>query len=124
MVAPARNPYITPEEYLRRERDAEVKSEYWDGVFVAMAGGKKEHERISGNIYRQLGNRLEGSSCEPFTSGQSVHIPAYNRYVYPDVSVACEAQFTGIEGMDVLVNPSLVFEVLSKTTAATDLTAK
>lgn len=124
MVAHPKKEYITAEEYLRREQEAECKSEYWDGVIVAMAGGKKAHERISGNFYHYLRNRLDESSCETFTGGQSVHIPAYNRYVYPDVSVACDAQFTGIDGIDVLVNPIVIVEVLSKSTAAVDMTTK
>lgn len=124
MVAPARKTYITPEEYLRQESEADAKSEYWDGVLVAMSGGKKEHERISGDFYTALSIRLAGTSCEPFTSGQSVHIPTHNRYVYPDVAVACEAQFVGLDGIDVLTNPILVVEVLSESTAKTDLTTK
>jgi Uma2 family endonuclease len=124
MVAYARIPYVTPEEYLRREREAEGKSEYWDGVIVAMAGGTEELERISGSIYALLYNQLRGTPCEPFTSNMSVHIPAYNRYVYPDVSVACEAHFVDIDGMHVLTNPMLVVEVLSKSTAVIDLTSK
>ncbi len=124
MVARIKQPYVTPREYLERERDAEAKSEYWDGVIVAMAGGKKEHEFISGNLYYQLRTQLEESYCQPFTSGQSVHIPAFNRYVYPDVSVACGPEFTGIEGFDVLVNPVLVAEVLSESTALIDYTRK
>jgi Uma2 family endonuclease len=124
MAIPARQPYITPEEYLRREREAEVRSEYWDGVIVAMAGGKKEHSRISGDIYYQLNVCLDGSPYEPFTSSLSVHIPAFNRYVYPDVSVACEAQFESMYGIDVLVNPVVIVEVLSESTARTDLTSK
>lgn len=124
MVAPARKPYITPEEYLRREQGAECKSEYWNGVIVAMAGGTKAHERLSGNFYHTLRNHLDGSPCEPFTGNMSVHIPAHNRYVYPDVSVACAPQFIGIDGIDVLVNPVVVVEILSKSTAATDMTTK
>jgi Uma2 family endonuclease len=124
MVAYAQPEYISPEEYLLRERDAKVKSEYWDGVLVAMAGGSEEHDYICGDLYRHLGNRLEGSACTPFTGNMSVHIPAFNRYVYPDVSVACTPQFTGIEGHRVLVNPVLVAEVLSPSTQQTDVIEK
>lgn len=124
MAASAKMPFITPEEYLRREREAEGKSEYWDGVIVAMAGGTEEHERISGSIYALLYNQLRDTPCEPFTSNMSVRIPAYNRYVYPDVSVACDAQFDDVDGMHVLANPVLVVEVLSKSTAVIDLTSK
>jgi Uma2 family endonuclease len=124
MAAHSRRSYITPEEYLRREREAIVKSEYWDGVLVAMAGGTEEHERISGDIYTLLNIRLRDTPCEPFTGNMSVRIPAYNRYVYPDVSVACDAQFDDVDGVRMLTNPVLVVEVLSKSTALIDLTSK
>lgn len=124
MVAHAKKPALTPEEYLRREREAEVKSEYWDGVVIAMAGGTEAHERISGDLYTLLNVQLRDSPCEPFTGNMSVHIPAYNRYVYPDVSVARDAQFEDADGMRVLINPVLAVEVLSKSTAVIDLTIK
>jgi Uma2 family endonuclease len=124
MVAQARRPYITLEEYLRRELEAETKSEYWDGVIVAMSGGTTAHERISGDIHTLLNNGLRNTPCEPFTSNMSVRIPAFNRYVYPDVSVACDAQFEDISGIHMLANPVVIFEVLSKSTATVDLTSK
>ncbi len=123
MVVHAKKPVLTPEEYLLREREAEVKSEYWDGVLVAMAGGSKEHECISDDIHGMLYAQLLGKDCRAFR-GISVHLPAYNRYVYPDVSVACQPQYVGLDGIDVLVNPVLVVEVLSKSTALADLTTK
>jgi Uma2 family endonuclease len=124
MVAYAKEPFITPEEYLQRERDAEGRSEYWDGVIIAMAGGTEEHDRISGDIHTLLNSQLINTPCEPFTGNMSVYVPAHNRYVYPDVSVACRPEFIGIDGLRVLVNPRVVFEVLSKSTAKTDQTLK
>jgi Uma2 family endonuclease len=123
MVARASQPYIPPDVYLQRERDAEFKSEYWNGVIVAMSGGSREHEYIADNIRGALYTLMRGKPCRSFGS-IPVHIPTCNRYVYPDASIACSPEFTGIDGIDVLTNPVLVVEVLSKSTAKTDLTTK
>src|SRR5438128_797705 len=58
MVAHARVPYVTPQEYLEHERSAETKSEYYDGDIVAMAGASPEHDRVTGNIFAGLHAQL------------------------------------------------------------------
>ncbi len=116
MVAQPQRNYIPPEEYLLRERDAETKSEYADGQIVAMAGASPEHDRIAGDIFGELRSQLKGASCEPFTSDVRLWAPECNRYFYPDTTVACGAQFQVLEGMESLLNASVVIEVLSPTT--------
>src|SRR5262249_33624204 len=111
----------TQEEYLEGERAAETKSEYYDGVIVAMAGASPEHDRISGNLLRHFGNQLEGTPCEPFTSDMRVRVPECNRYYYPDVSIACGgSEFEGLSGVRSLLNPTVIVEVLSESTEKTD----
>jgi Uma2 family endonuclease len=39
--------YLTPAEYLARERKAEIKSEYYAGEVFAMSGGSREHSLIA-----------------------------------------------------------------------------
>lgn len=63
---------------------------------------------------------MRGTQCEPFTSDVRVHLPACNRYFYPDVSVACGGTFENVDGVRSLQNPSLVVEVLSPSTANMD----
>jgi Uma2 family endonuclease len=125
MVAHPKPCYVTPEEYLARERAAETKSEYYDGVIVAMAGASPEHDRIAVDFLRHLGNQLERSPCEPFSSDMRVRVPACNRYYYPDVSVACGgSQFEALVGVRSLLNPRLIVEVLSESTEKNDRTDK
>src|SRR5215813_12650657 len=105
MIAQVKQTYITPEEYLRWERKSETKSEYHDGELVAMAGASWEHNLITGNIGRHLGNQLEGRRCVVVTSDMRVRVPECNRYYYPDVVVVCgEPQFEDSE-LDTLLNP-------------------
>ena len=111
---------VTPEEYLERERTAEFKSEYRDGVIVAMSGPSLRHVIITGNlgfhIRLQLGNR----GCIVLTTDMRLGVRAANFYVYPDVIVMCGQPELGDEWQDILLNPTLIIEVLSKSTAKYD----
>lgn len=113
-------PHITPQEYLERERKAETRSEYYGGVIVAMTGASWEHNLITGNIARRLGNQLEGKPCVVVTNDLRVRALKRRSYYYPDVVVVCgEPLFEDVE-FDTLINPTLVIEVLSDSTEATD----
>ena len=113
-------PFITPEEYLKIERKAETKSEYWNGHMYAMAGATRDHARIVTNLVAALHARLKGKGCNVYSSDLRVHIPATGLYAYPDVTIVCgEEQFLD-DQFDTLVNPILIVEVLSETTQGYD----
>ena len=121
MVALREPNYITPQEYLEWEETAETKSEYHDGVIVAMAGADPEHNKIAFDICAALGPQLREASCEGFGGDQRVRVPACNKYFYPDVSIACEEpQYESIKGIRSLLNPTLIIEVLSASTERSD----
>jgi Uma2 family endonuclease len=121
MVAQTKVTYITPQEYLEMERDAETKSEYDDGVIVAMAGSSPEHSAITFNLSVKLGVQLDGLPCRGFTSDLRVRVPVCNKYYYPDVTIVCNRpEFELLAGVRSLLNPTLLIEVLSNSTAATD----
>ena len=112
--------YVTPQDYLAHERKAQTRSEYHDGVVVAMAGASWEHNQITRNLVRHLANQMDGSSCEPVVSDMRVHIPECNRYFYPDVMLVCGGPRFEDAKMDSLLNPSLIVEVLSDSTEKAD----
>ena len=110
---------LSPEEYLTIERQAEYKSEYVDGVIYALAGSKR-HNLIAGNIITELNIQLRKTPCEVFPSDMKVRVPDSRKFFYPDVSVVCaESRFADDE-RDVLLNPILIVEILSESTAAFD----
>lgn len=116
--------YLTPEEYLAIERKAEYKSEYIDGMMYAMAGGSPEHNSISGNVHTLINVQLWDGPCRVFNSDMKVRVPSTRKFHYPDVSVVCdEPQFADDE-RDVLLNPLLLAEVSSKSTAKYDRNEK
>ena len=102
------------EEYLSRESVAEYKSEFYQGEIFAMTGGTPTHNLISVNIVSQLRVSLRGSGCRPFSSDQRVRIPANGLSTYPDIAVVCgELELDEID-TDAIINPVVIFEVLSK----------
>ena len=107
-------------EYLDLERAAETKHEYVDGLVVAMAGGTPEHSRLSANVTVALMNALRGRRCSAFSSDLRVHVPATGRTTYPDVTVVCDERQTAALDPDAIVNPTVIVEVLSPTTEASD----
>jgi Uma2 family endonuclease len=112
--------FLTEQEYLARERKAEFKSEFYRGETFAMAGATREHNLISANISRGLGNQLEKRPCEVYQSDMKVRVATTGLITYPDVVVGCgELQFAD-DVTDVLLNPTVVVEVLSPSTAAYD----
>jgi Uma2 family endonuclease len=113
-------PYLTPEQYLAIERGAEFKSEYFDGEMFAMAGASHRHNLITTNVVRELSTQLKGRPCETYASDMRVKVSASELYTYPDVVVACsDIRFDDEQG-DTLLNPTLIVEVLSKSTEAYD----
>jgi Uma2 family endonuclease len=112
--------FFTAEQYLEIDRAAEFKSEYFDGEIFAMSGASTPHNIIVWNLILSLGKQLEGRPCQGFPSDARVCIDRKSRYAYPDVSVVCgKAEF--LDGrLDVLLNPTLVVEVLSRSTESHD----
>lgn len=113
----------TLEEYLAFEREAEEKHEYVDGEIIAMAGASREHNLIGGNIFANLHLGLRGKNCESYANDMRVRM-RNRRYGYPDVVVVCGAPQFDDDEFDVLLNPTVVVEVLSKSTRFRDKTEK
>jgi Uma2 family endonuclease len=119
-MSAAPKPFLSPEEYLARERRAETKSEYYDGEIFAVAGGSEEHSIIAVNVAGALNFRLADRPCKVYNSDMRVQVDQDGPYAYPDVSVVCgEAEFAD-EKRDTLLNPTVLVEVLSPTTEAWD----
>ena len=120
LVMPVKTRPITPEEYLRIEREAPFKSEYYGGEMFAMASGGRYHSLIKVNIAGTLRAFLKGHRCTAYDSNLRVSIPGEGLYTYPDLSIFCEPM-TFMPGTDdTATNPTIIIEVLSKTTEAYD----
>jgi len=113
-------PYYTPEQYLELEQDAGYKSEYLSGQIFAMAGGSPEHSAIGNNIGGEMRSLLRGTSCAVFNSDLRVTVMQTGLMTYPDVTVICGEQHRHPLDRHSIINPTVLFEVLSPTTEAYD----
>ncbi len=113
------------EEYLELDAHSETRCEYFNGEIVDMAGGSLTHNLISSNLIQTLGRKLAERPCTVLTADMRLKVPLALPYRYPDVSVVCgEIQIEKIGEIELLINPLLIVEVLSPTTAAYDRGAK
>ena len=116
--------YYTVEEYLEREETAQVKHEYLDGRIYAMTGGTPNHARLVGNVHTALAIQLRGRPCEAFISELMVRVEKTGLHTYPDGSALCgEPRFAGRHESTqdlILLNPSVLVEVLSPSTERYD----
>jgi Uma2 family endonuclease len=110
----------TPEEYLALERKAEHKSEYFAGEIFAMSGASRKHNLITFNLAREIGNQLRGRPCEAYVADMRVKVTPTGLYTYPDVVVVCGEPRFEDSHVDTLLNPTVIFEVLSESTEAYD----
>ena len=114
----------TAEEYLEMERAADEKHEFYQGEIFAMAGASYEHNLIVGNIAGELRNALRRRPCTVLPSDMKVRVAASGLYTYPDVTALCGPPQFADSKKDVLLNPGVIFEVLSTTTESYDRGAK
>lgn len=112
--------YLTPGEYLAWERKQPYKNEYHNGQIIAMSGASRSHNRITLDTATQINNQLMDSECEVFASEMRVRTSPEVSYFYPDVIVVCGEPRFEDDTFDTLLNPILVVEVLSPSTAAFD----
>ncbi len=116
--------YITQEEYLETERLALDKHEYFQGEIFAMSGASISHNIIFKNTFIDLGNKLKGKKCQPFGNDLRIFIPENTLYTYPDMSIICGEIETTDDNFDTATNPTVLIEILSKSTRGYDKGAK
>ena len=107
---------ISPQEYLRFERGAKEKHEYFEGQIIAMAGASLAHNRMVANLVKKIGSFLEDKSCEILPSDIRISVSSFESYMYPDATIVCGKPEMEDEKFDTLKNPSVIFEVLSPST--------
>lgn len=112
--------FITVEEYLQQEETALEKHEYYQGDVFAMAGGTIDHNTIVSNTIAEINAFLKGKTCRVFPSDLKVHIEANSLFTYPDISIVCGPVEKWKARNDVITNPIVIIEVLSKSTESYD----
>ncbi|MBL8207121.1 MAG: Uma2 family endonuclease [Blastocatellia bacterium] len=120
MSALPRHKY-TLEEYFDFIQTAEGRWEYWEGELFDMSGASEAHYEIEGNFLSCLKAPLVTRGCRAFTSNTAIKVPSLPPFRFSDFAALCgQAVFEKVGGIDVLTNPALIVEVLSKSTEAYD----
>ncbi|QTA79601.1 Putative restriction endonuclease domain-containing protein, DUF820 [Desulfonema limicola] len=116
--------YISPGEYFdMEEKSAEYKSEYYHGEIFAMTGASVNHNLIAMNTGASLHALLRDSDCAVFPGDIKIQVEALH-YTYPDISIVCgDIEYAGNRN-DVITNPVVIIEILSKSTMDYDKGSK
>ena len=113
--------HYTVEQYLAMEETSDARHEFRDGQIINMPGGTFGHNLIVKNVQSGINGRLGGSGCVAISNDMRVQVTGSGRYYYPDVVVVCGSPvFNPPDRQTTLVNPRVIVEVLSPSTADFD----
>lgn len=114
--------YSSIEHYLEQEEQTSIKHEFERGEILAMTDGSINHGILCGNAYTELRYAIKDNdqTCTALGSEIRIHIEAVDSIVYPDAMVICKEIETSKEDSEAVTNPSLIVEVLSKSTESYD----
>ncbi|MCC5945655.1 MAG: Uma2 family endonuclease [Bernardetiaceae bacterium] len=116
---------ISVAQYLEQEAQAEQKSEYHSGDIIAMAGASEKHNTLVSNLVFLINRCIWDRDCKVYANDLLLKLESCDKYVYPDVMLVCgEPQLEHRHGVDTLLNPTVVIEVLSKSTQNYDMNEK
>ena len=110
---------MTPDAFLAWEREQPERHVYLRGEIFAMSGGSPRHSRLGSRMIAQLDRGLRGRACDVHTSDLRLEIDP-EHFVYADAVVVCRPLELRPGTTDVVTNPKVVVEVLSKSTEAYD----
>lgn len=110
-------------DYLEIEKTSETKHEFIAGLVYAMAGASRNHNLISGNLFAALHAHSRGTSCNAFMADMLLKLRINNEDIayYPDLMVDCD---NSNQEKLFIKYPTVIIEVLSKSTARIDLREK
>ena len=120
MALAQKHPIFTVADYLDYERNAPERHEFLDGNVYAMAGESPRHSTICFNLYAITGNQLRGKRCRGYSPNMKVATNEKGLYSYPDLTIVCSQPKYHDKKGDVLINPTVIFEVPSPSTESYD----
>ncbi|MEZ4668251.1 MAG: Uma2 family endonuclease [Anaerolineae bacterium] len=106
----------TVEEYLAFERSSDTRHEFLSGEIFMMAGASERHILITGNTFGSLYTQFRKRDCRAYATDMRVKVSATGLYTYPDIVAVCGTPRFADDKNDMLLNPTLIVEVLSPST--------
>ncbi|MBI2684970.1 MAG: Uma2 family endonuclease [Acidobacteria bacterium] len=117
------SPRLTEEEYLALDRVAEWKSEFHDGEMFPIEAVSLRHSLILDHFAGAVRSKLRAEGCQGLPGPLRVRASA-SRFFYPGYQILCGKAQLADENQDTVVNPKVIVEVLSRSTADYDHGAK
>jgi Uma2 family endonuclease len=118
MEAPSLTKYYTVQEYFDLEKVSEIRHEFYRGEIFDMAGTTLNHNDIVDNVKRHIKNHFAPKGCRVFSESVKLEVIKGSYYPYPDIVVTCHPD--DLRAQYVVSQPSLIVEVLSKSTSDHD----
>ncbi|MFN4966695.1 MAG: Uma2 family endonuclease, partial [Pseudanabaena sp.] len=116
--------HYTTAEYLELEEQSASKNEYHNGEIRPMTGGTTNHNTITLNTALLLKLALKGQPYKVFMNDVRLWIDRDRFYTYPDLMVISDQPIYQSQNQTIVTNPTLIVEVLSKSTRNYDLGEK
>lgn len=114
---------FTLDEYFAFNTQSPFKNEYFQGEILVMPGSSDNHNVITTRIASAFDQCIEqkDSDCYVYTHDMQLHVPVFRLTVYPDLMIRC-GEATYLEGKEklILLNPTIIGEVLSNSTEKYD----
>ena len=132
MALPQSKLICTVEQYLEFERQSEERHQFIDGEIYEMAGETLQHSQIGTNFIRELSTNLRGKPCQVLSPNMKIRSGPYIKgmrntkglFSYADCIVVCGQPLFHDDTKDVLLNPTVIVEVLSASTHSFDRSEK
>ncbi|MEJ7589565.1 MAG: Uma2 family endonuclease [Ferruginibacter sp.] len=116
--------YYSEEDFLLLERMSKTRNEYYRGEIFAMSGASYQHNQLASALIADIAAHLKGSECHIFGSDLRVHAWFKSFYTYPDAVIICGEPSFADNQFDTIINPAILFEILSPSTEEYDRTVK
>ncbi len=124
MNAQPEEPLVSEEEFWALVEKTEGRLECAGGHVYAMAGGDLDHSRLIDNLAASLKLGLRGKKCHASGSNFHIHVENTLDWFIPDNAIYCEEARFEKKPRRALLDPVVVFEVLSPSTEKFDRTQK
>jgi Uma2 family endonuclease len=115
--------FRTPDDYLAAERQSATKNEFMNGRVIGRSGSNRWHNLIVSNAAVAIGSRIHGAKSDLYLGNMRVRL-RNNFICYPDIVVVNGEPAFADQNGDLLLNPTVVFEIVSSATNTLDKTQK
>ncbi len=120
-----KNASMTYEEFIEFSENSDKRYEFIDGEIYLLTSPSYGHQRIIAEIFNYMYQWFKRKKCKPLTAPFDVTLTKFDlkNVVQPDVVIICDPEKVDEKGR-YHGTPTLVIEVLSKSTMRKDLSTK